>query len=182
VRSYHSFRCYGPPTHELSLERILAYFNIDHEPATVDGGKPPAYWPASGDLRVEKLCARYSSVSLFILVWNLGSILIILSLRMVLRCFGMFLSTSSPDSVLLLVRGSFNRDFSCYSTQTSLSGSNRKRQELAHALSASLHRDRRCRLLRWYPYPLRQPQRSSVQDHHYPPTCTFTSKSSLTLC
>ncbi len=25
-------------------------------------GVPPAYWPASGDLRVEKLTARYSAV------------------------------------------------------------------------------------------------------------------------
>ena len=44
-----------------SLERIQAYINIDHEPKSTEGGTPPAYWPASGDLRVEKLCARYST-------------------------------------------------------------------------------------------------------------------------
>ena len=33
---------------------------IDHEPGTSDKGKPPAYWPSSGSLRVEKLSARYS--------------------------------------------------------------------------------------------------------------------------
>ncbi|KAF7340454.1 Multidrug resistance-associated ABC transporter protein [Mycena venus] len=43
-----------------SLERIQGYIEIEHEkPATADR-KPPAYWPASGDLRVEKLSARYS--------------------------------------------------------------------------------------------------------------------------
>ncbi|TDL20538.1 P-loop containing nucleoside triphosphate hydrolase protein [Rickenella mellea] len=43
-----------------SLERILGYLRIDHEPAPVDSGKPPAYWPSSGSLRVEGLSARYS--------------------------------------------------------------------------------------------------------------------------
>ena len=33
---------------------------IDHEPGTSDKGTPPAYWPSSGSLRVEKLSARYS--------------------------------------------------------------------------------------------------------------------------
>ncbi|KAI0045217.1 P-loop containing nucleoside triphosphate hydrolase protein [Auriscalpium vulgare] len=43
-----------------SLERILAYMKIEQEPKSTKDGVPPAYWPASGDLRVEKLSARYS--------------------------------------------------------------------------------------------------------------------------
>ncbi|KAF8214920.1 P-loop containing nucleoside triphosphate hydrolase protein [Mycena galopus ATCC 62051] len=43
-----------------SLERIQAYINIGHEKPATEAGKPPAYWPASGDLRVEGLSARYS--------------------------------------------------------------------------------------------------------------------------
>lgn len=43
-----------------SLERIQGYINIEHEKAPTETGKPPAYWPASGDLRVENLSARYS--------------------------------------------------------------------------------------------------------------------------
>ncbi len=33
---------------------------IDHEPPPKEDGKPPAYWPSSGELRVENLSARYS--------------------------------------------------------------------------------------------------------------------------
>jgi len=43
-----------------SLERIDHYLKINHEPAPTEGGYPPAYWPSSGDLRVENLSARYS--------------------------------------------------------------------------------------------------------------------------
>ncbi|KAE9406408.1 P-loop containing nucleoside triphosphate hydrolase protein [Gymnopus androsaceus JB14] len=43
-----------------SLERVDAYLQIEQEPKATEQGKPPAYWPASGDLRVENLCARYS--------------------------------------------------------------------------------------------------------------------------
>ncbi|KAJ7612577.1 P-loop containing nucleoside triphosphate hydrolase protein, partial [Roridomyces roridus] len=43
-----------------SLERIQAYIDIEHEKPATETGKPPAYWPASGDLRVENLTARYS--------------------------------------------------------------------------------------------------------------------------
>ncbi|KAJ6587825.1 P-loop containing nucleoside triphosphate hydrolase protein [Mycena sp. CBHHK59/15] len=43
-----------------SLERIQAYVQIEHEKPATEAGKPPAYWPASGDLRVERLFARYS--------------------------------------------------------------------------------------------------------------------------
>ncbi|KAJ6594858.1 P-loop containing nucleoside triphosphate hydrolase protein [Mycena capillaripes] len=43
-----------------SLERIQGYINIEHEKEATETGKPPAYWPASGDLRVEGLSASYS--------------------------------------------------------------------------------------------------------------------------
>ncbi|KAJ6479091.1 hypothetical protein C8R45DRAFT_933872 [Mycena sanguinolenta] len=43
-----------------SLERIQGYINIEHEKPATEAGKPPAYWPGSGDLRVENLSARYS--------------------------------------------------------------------------------------------------------------------------
>jgi ABC-type multidrug transport system fused ATPase/permease subunit len=43
-----------------SLERIQSYIDIEHEAEAKDGGVPPAYWPASGDIRVENLTARYS--------------------------------------------------------------------------------------------------------------------------
>jgi hypothetical protein len=39
-----------------------AYINIEQEQKPTKRGIPPAYWPASGDLRVEKLSARYSLV------------------------------------------------------------------------------------------------------------------------
>ena len=45
-----------------SLERIQAYLDIDHEPKPTEAGKPPAAWPKSGDLVVENLSARYSTV------------------------------------------------------------------------------------------------------------------------
>ncbi|KAF8904953.1 P-loop containing nucleoside triphosphate hydrolase protein [Mucidula mucida] len=43
-----------------SLERIQQYVEIEQEPKATKQGEPPAYWPASGDLRVENLSARYS--------------------------------------------------------------------------------------------------------------------------
>ncbi|KAF9001810.1 hypothetical protein BDZ89DRAFT_1146638 [Hymenopellis radicata] len=43
-----------------SLERIQQYIQIEQEPKATNQGEPPAYWPASGDLRVENLSARYS--------------------------------------------------------------------------------------------------------------------------
>lgn len=46
-----------------SLERIKQYLGIEHEPKPVKANTPPAYWPASGELAVEKLSARYSTVS-----------------------------------------------------------------------------------------------------------------------
>ncbi|KAI9061280.1 P-loop containing nucleoside triphosphate hydrolase protein [Trametes sanguinea] len=43
-----------------SLERIQQYLLIEQEPKPTPEGVPPAYWPASGQLEVEKLSARYS--------------------------------------------------------------------------------------------------------------------------
>ncbi|KAF7290261.1 Multidrug resistance-associated ABC transporter protein [Mycena indigotica] len=43
-----------------SLERIKGYLDIDHEKPATPSGVPPAYWPASGELVVENLSARYS--------------------------------------------------------------------------------------------------------------------------
>ncbi|OCH88609.1 P-loop containing nucleoside triphosphate hydrolase protein [Obba rivulosa] len=43
-----------------SLERIQQYLDTEKEPKRSDAGVPPAYWPASGDLKVNGLCARYS--------------------------------------------------------------------------------------------------------------------------
>ncbi len=45
-----------------SLERIQQYLDIEQEPKPTHEGVPPASWPASGDLRVENLSARYSAV------------------------------------------------------------------------------------------------------------------------
>ncbi|KAJ7286214.1 hypothetical protein C8J57DRAFT_1446843 [Mycena rebaudengoi] len=44
-----------------SLERIQGYLTIEQEPKPTTAGIPPAYWPASGKLSVEKLSARYSA-------------------------------------------------------------------------------------------------------------------------
>ncbi|KZS96501.1 P-loop containing nucleoside triphosphate hydrolase protein [Sistotremastrum niveocremeum HHB9708] len=43
-----------------SLERIQDFLNIDHEPPATEEGRPPAYWPASGELVVENFSAKYS--------------------------------------------------------------------------------------------------------------------------
>ncbi|KAJ7919473.1 P-loop containing nucleoside triphosphate hydrolase protein [Mycena leptocephala] len=43
-----------------SLERIQQYIHIEQEPKPTEAGKPPAHWPSSGELIVEKLSARYS--------------------------------------------------------------------------------------------------------------------------
>ncbi|KAI5122638.1 hypothetical protein M0805_008723 [Coniferiporia weirii] len=58
------FKDGGLDTYVLSsLERMLEFMRIDHEPRPSESGKPPAYWPLSGELRVENLCARYSDDS-----------------------------------------------------------------------------------------------------------------------
>ncbi|KAJ6555078.1 P-loop containing nucleoside triphosphate hydrolase protein [Mycena vulgaris] len=46
-----------------SLEWIQGYINIEHEKPATETGKPPAYWPASGELRVDHLFAKYSQDS-----------------------------------------------------------------------------------------------------------------------
>ncbi|KAF8307170.1 hypothetical protein DL93DRAFT_2171840 [Clavulina sp. PMI_390] len=43
-----------------SVERIEQYINIEQEPQSTTAGTPPASWPTSAKLRVEKLSARYS--------------------------------------------------------------------------------------------------------------------------
>ncbi|KAJ7072752.1 P-loop containing nucleoside triphosphate hydrolase protein [Mycena amicta] len=43
-----------------SLERILQYINIEQQNNSVKVVAPPAYWPASGHLIVDKLTARYT--------------------------------------------------------------------------------------------------------------------------
>ncbi|KAH9929008.1 P-loop containing nucleoside triphosphate hydrolase protein [Epithele typhae] len=55
LRVFNDFQVTGT-----SLERIHQYMVIEQEPKPTPEGVPPAYWPASGGLRVEKLSARYS--------------------------------------------------------------------------------------------------------------------------
>ncbi|KAF8307152.1 hypothetical protein DL93DRAFT_151027 [Clavulina sp. PMI_390] len=43
-----------------SMERIEQYLQIEQEPSPTSAGQPPASWPTSGTLVVEKLGARYS--------------------------------------------------------------------------------------------------------------------------
>jgi ABC-type bacteriocin/lantibiotic exporter with double-glycine peptidase domain len=43
------------------VERIQQYLEIEHEEPASEDGVPPAYWPSSGELRVENLSARYST-------------------------------------------------------------------------------------------------------------------------
>ncbi|KAJ3819299.1 hypothetical protein F5880DRAFT_1595008 [Lentinula raphanica] len=54
VRTLNEFEVQG------RLERIQHYTTIEQEPQPTSEAEPPAYWPASGHLRVEKLSARYS--------------------------------------------------------------------------------------------------------------------------
>lgn len=43
------------------MERIGAYTHgIEQEPKSSVGGTPPAYWPASGEIRAENLSAQCS--------------------------------------------------------------------------------------------------------------------------
>ncbi|KAH9929009.1 multidrug resistance-associated ABC transporter [Epithele typhae] len=48
------------PDYLHSVERIRQYLEIEQEPKSTKSGVPPAYWPASGELRVENLSARYT--------------------------------------------------------------------------------------------------------------------------
>lgn len=55
VHSVNAFEIQGN-----SLERIQSYIESEQEAKPSEDGKPPAYWPASGTIRVEGLSARYS--------------------------------------------------------------------------------------------------------------------------
>ncbi|KAI0322566.1 hypothetical protein OF83DRAFT_1161116 [Amylostereum chailletii] len=54
VRIFNAFEIHGKDA------RIQAYLSVEQEPKPTASGVPPAYWPASGDLQVEDLSARYS--------------------------------------------------------------------------------------------------------------------------
>ncbi|KAG8995370.1 hypothetical protein FRB90_000200, partial [Tulasnella sp. 427] len=56
VRMLNEFEVQGN-----SLERIKGFVEIEQEPLPTPTGIPPAAWPASGSLRVEKLSAKYSN-------------------------------------------------------------------------------------------------------------------------
>ncbi|KAH9921468.1 P-loop containing nucleoside triphosphate hydrolase protein [Fomitopsis serialis] len=56
VRIFNEFEVSGN-----SLERIEQYVHIEQEPKPTADGVPPAYWPASGGLKVDRLSSRYSS-------------------------------------------------------------------------------------------------------------------------
>ncbi|KAH7906916.1 P-loop containing nucleoside triphosphate hydrolase protein [Hygrophoropsis aurantiaca] len=61
ARTIVMLRRFSLSSNVVSLERLDGYIKIEQEPKPTEGGQPPAYWPSSGDLRVEKLSARYSS-------------------------------------------------------------------------------------------------------------------------
>lgn len=44
-----------------SIERIQDYLVIDQEPASVPTREPPASWPTSGRVELEKLSAKYAA-------------------------------------------------------------------------------------------------------------------------
>ncbi|KAJ6508901.1 multidrug resistance-associated ABC transporter [Mycena sanguinolenta] len=44
-----------------NLERVVEYLDIEQEQKPTQAGIPPAYWPASGEIRVENLTAKYSA-------------------------------------------------------------------------------------------------------------------------
>lgn len=48
---------YPPP----SLERIHQHLTIEHEKSATSAGAPPAAWPTSGSVSVQKLSARYAA-------------------------------------------------------------------------------------------------------------------------
>ncbi|KAK0480768.1 hypothetical protein IW261DRAFT_1474488 [Armillaria novae-zelandiae] len=56
VRCVNQFEVQGK-----SLERIHGYLGVEQEEKASKDREPPAYWPTSGELRVENLSARYSS-------------------------------------------------------------------------------------------------------------------------
>ncbi|KAI0248983.1 hypothetical protein BJV78DRAFT_1276336 [Lactifluus subvellereus] len=60
VRIFNEFEVNSNAYQCYSLERMHSYINIEQERKPTKQGIPPAYWPASGDLKVERLSARYS--------------------------------------------------------------------------------------------------------------------------
>ena len=56
-----SLSCFDLIIEISSLERIQEYANVEQEPKPTPEGVPPAYWPASGELVVENLSAKYST-------------------------------------------------------------------------------------------------------------------------
>ncbi|KAJ7645453.1 multidrug resistance-associated ABC transporter [Mycena polygramma] len=56
VRTTNSLELNG----KRSLGLISSYIDIEQEPKPSKSGVPPAYWPASGELRADHLSARYS--------------------------------------------------------------------------------------------------------------------------
>ena len=83
--------------HSCSLERIQSYLNIEHEPKPTEAGIPPAAWPKSGELQVEHLFARYSTVRHTVarvtLLINTPTLIFVS--RLVQRYYTMFLSMSN---------------------------------------------------------------------------------------
>ncbi|KAK0487292.1 P-loop containing nucleoside triphosphate hydrolase protein [Armillaria novae-zelandiae] len=60
VRIFNAVELHGNHGQFISLERILRYIKTEQEPKASTIGIPPAYWPSSGNLRVESLCAMYT--------------------------------------------------------------------------------------------------------------------------
>lgn len=42
------------------MERIRDFLLIEQEPLPTEQGTPPAYWPSSGNIKADHLCAQYS--------------------------------------------------------------------------------------------------------------------------
>ncbi|KAK0452213.1 hypothetical protein EV421DRAFT_1888046 [Armillaria borealis] len=60
VRTSNDLEVEGQPFLFFRLERIQAYLTVEQEEQSTKGREPPASWPTSGHLRVERLSARYS--------------------------------------------------------------------------------------------------------------------------
>ena len=82
-----------------------SYINAEQEPKPTKQGIPPAYWPASGDLRVEKLSARYSLVRDIVGPWDAAcsAILNVTTIRVGRKFSTTYLSTSNLENALVLV-------------------------------------------------------------------------------
>lgn len=49
------------PGAQLTLQRIQDYLVIDQEPQATSRNQPPAAWPTSGEIILDKLSAKYST-------------------------------------------------------------------------------------------------------------------------